>query len=384
MRVLHLIDSAGVYGAEQVVLSLATELRQHGVSTILGSLRLPGEGEKPIERAAAECGIPVWPIFARRGLDGNAFYTIAGRVAEGIDIIHSHGYKANILTALYAGRVCNVPTVSTLHGWTGTTPLRRIWWYETVERRLLGRFDAVVAVNADMSDVSKIGARVRNRLVVIANGIATTARAPSELMTDFPELQRVEEFCARAPTIVAAGRLSAEKGFQYLLDAIAMLSREGTRVQLVIAGDGVLRHELAARAAQLGIADRVLFTGFVPDVAALFPLFDIFALPSMREGLPIVLLEAMRAGIPSIASSVGGIPELLGYGEYGVVVPPANPEKLADGLRALLNAPESARSVGQKARRRFEEKYTVSGMARRYLSLYWRLVETRCPSRVAV
>jgi glycosyltransferase involved in cell wall biosynthesis len=381
VKVLHLIDSAGVYGAEQVLLNLQSELLVQGAEPILGSLRLPGEPEKAIEREARLRGIPVWPFAARRGLDRAAFRRITEfAVKEGVDIIHSHGYKANTLTAVFGSTMFDGPIVATLHGWTSTSPLKRMWWYEAFERQCIGRFDAVVAVHGDMADLRKVSHRLAGRLVVIPNGIS--AVPPFVIDSSDPLLARIKQFCSRAPTIIAAGRLSREKAFGNLIDALALLHRDGLPVQLVIAGDGALRQVLAERAAELRLADHVLFAGFVANVAALFHLFQVYALPSTREGLPIVLLEAMRAGLPVVASTVGGIPEVLGHGECGVLVPPGDVVRLADGLRSVLAAPEAGRELGQRGRMRFNAKYTVAGMTKAYLDLYGRVVQARCPSRV--
>ena len=161
------------------------------------------------------------------------------------------------------------------------------------------------------------------------------------------------------PTVLAVGRLSAEKGFDVLIEALASLKREGTPQRLILVGDGPFRSSLANAAANAGIAELVEFTGELPpaEVRAHLDRADLFCLPSFSEGLPISIMEAMAVGVPVVTTWIAGIPELAESGMTAVTVPPARSDALADALRLLADDPKLRRRLAEAARRRVEERH---------------------------
>lgn len=374
MKVLHLIDSGGVYGAEQVLLTLFAGLPSRGHEPILGSLRAPGEPARPIEMEARRQGVQVWPIEVDRPFGGRAMRTLADRAArDSIKVIHSHGYKANILNGARLARRHTFATMATLHGWTGVSWRQRVWWYQRLEREFLLRLDAIAVVRRGMLGGRLARPAVAGRTRLIPNGIPSDAGTGADLAQDSGQLRALREFCGRAPTIGFVGRLSTEKGAEILLQAFAKLREGGADLQLVIVGDGPLRDALCRLAAELGVSQRVLFAGFVPRAAVVLPWFRILAMPSLQEGLPIVLLEAMRARLSIVASAVGGIPEALEEGKGGRLVPPRQPQALAAAIEALLKDPGAEEALRQHAFARFNAHYTEDSMVSSYAGLYERL-----------
>jgi glycosyltransferase involved in cell wall biosynthesis len=184
-----------------------------------------------------------------------------------------------------------------------------------------------------------------------------------------------EELAAPAsPLIGAAGRLVALKGFIHLIRAVPVLRRSFPQVRLQIAGDGPELRSLQAEAARCAVQDCVEFLGWRPNLAQLFSSWQVFALPSLEEGFGISALEAMAAGLPVVASRVGGIPELVLDGITGCLVPAGDPAAIAAALSGLLADPQRRREMGRKGRERVKTKFSVAHMADSVSEIYDRLL----------
>jgi glycosyltransferase involved in cell wall biosynthesis len=217
------------------------------------------------------------------------------------------------------------------------------------------------------------------RVVVIRNAVRTGR-------FDRPDPAARETICrlfARPPAVVvaAAGRLSPEKGFGYLIEAARRLAADHPAAGFVVFGAGVLREALARHIAAAGLEGRFVLAGFRDDLDRLLPAADVLALPSLTEGLPNVVLEAMAAGVAVVASRVGGVPEVMDDGATGYLVPPADPAVLADRLGRLLRSEQERRALGAAGRRRVARHFTFEAQARAYLNLFADLA--RRPARQA-
>jgi glycosyltransferase involved in cell wall biosynthesis len=173
--------------------------------------------------------------------------------------------------------------------------------------------------------------------------------------------------------VLSVGRLDAWKGYDLLLDAFASCAAELPTARLLIAGDGDLRDDLAARSRRLGIESRVTLPGYREDVPAILAAADLFVISSRKEGLPMVLLEAMAAGLAVVATAVGEIPKVLGEGA-GSVVPPGDAEALAAEIARLLQSPELRRQFAETARDKFLVQYSREAMGARYQRMYEHLL----------
>ncbi len=170
--------------------------------------------------------------------------------------------------------------------------------------------------------------------------------------------------------LVAVGRLTAQKGFIYLLDAIARLKPRYPTLTVAIAGEGPLASELAIAARRLGIEDNVRLLGQLPDVSSLLGAADGFVLSSISEAMPFALLEAMAYGLPIVATEVGGVPELVRHGETGILCPPGEPGHLADGIEMLLRSPDMAVRLGRAGREMIRSSYSVEVMSQSTLEVF--------------
>jgi len=338
MRILHLIHSEGIYGAERVLLYLAREQRRCGYSPVIGSIRDPGTAETPFEVLAGSWQLPVVPIrIAPRPTPGVVRSLLRTMRELKSDVVHSHGYKANILLGPLPRRMRG-PMLSTLHGWTGGRTFSALWLYEQLDRLALRSIDAVVLVTRQMLTLAALRGVSATKLHVIENGIpALEARLADLEGAQLPA--ELTEFVARRPTLVAIGRLSAEKGFSLLLEAFARARAQGGHShQLLIVGEGPERQALASHIAALGLSGIAQLAGYVGGADRLLSGAHGFVMSSITEGMPLVLLEAMQWRVPILATAVGSIPELLDAGRRGRLVPPNDLVSLAQGLQEMMSA----------------------------------------------
>jgi L-malate glycosyltransferase len=281
------------------------------------------------------------------------------------DVVHTHRYKENVLGGLAALAAGRPALVQTVHGLTeryrGWRRIKSVLHssLDGMVSRLLGV--TVVAVSQDMA--ARLGARGRRSVRFVPNAI------------QLPDLERVARADLpgvepRATVIGTAGRLVPVKAFDVLLAAAPEVARATPDVRFVLLGDGPLMRTLRAQAAALGLDGRVIFAGHVPDVRPYLRAMDVFVLPSHAEGLPMALLEAMAAGLPVVASAVGGVPEVVREGVEGLLVPPGAPAPLAAALSRLAADGPLRAAMGTRGRARVAEAFSIEATGPRYVALY--------------
>lgn len=369
MKILHIIDSGGLYGAEVMLLNLMSEQVAMGLAPIMASIGDPDVAEKPLEAEARRRGLRVATFRMKPGPNFiGAFRVLGFAWGEQVEVLHSHGYKGNILFGFLPRFLRRIPMVATIHGWTWTGGMTRMRMYEWLDSQSLSFMDRVIAVSSGMKEHPRIRNRSALALEVVANGIPLEAES---LQKDAVGLNgEITAFCRQGFTIGAIGRLSPEKGFEALLEAVATLSAQGTDIRLVILGEGGLRNSLETAVRKLGIAEFVLMPGYVRDARRYLPFFSLFAMPSLTEGLPMVLLEAMQAAVPIVASRVGGIPEVLQHGRCGLLMEPGDQKALELGIRAVMDDNGAAKQRVLAARERVDNEFSSRIMAEKYLTIY--------------
>lgn len=370
MKILHVIDSGGLYGAEVMLLNLVDGQVRSGMDPSILSIGDIGVIEKPLEKEARKRGYRVWSVRLRRGPNFvGALKIVAAARRDGFDVIHTHGYKGNILFGFMPKRIRGMPVVATLHGWTVTEGLSILRLYEWLDAVSLRFVDAVVLVHQEMLAGKRNGILKGIKLRVVNNGIVAEDHPLVAGGTkDLDEA--IVEFCKGGYIIGSIGRLSAEKGYRTLVQALGRFSKEVGDARILIIGEGSERKALENLVKELGLFEKVMLPGYRKDARSYLPFFNVFVLPSLTEGLPITILEAMNVGIPIISTRVGGVPEVLGYGKGGLLVDKNNAQEIAEGILKVQREPELGRSLGEWAQAEVGKRYSSQQMVAGYNEIY--------------
>lgn len=354
--VLELRATAFVGGPERQILGQARELPAHGFRTVVGSFLQGREGAAFLAEASGQ-GLETLPVACREALDLSPAGRIAAEVGErGIGLICAHDPKASLLAYL-AARQAGVPFVAWSHGRTRET--WRVRLYEAVHRRVMRRAHLVVAVSqAEADRCERAGVR-RERLRVIPNAVEISGLRPESGV----DLRAELGLPPRCPLVLTVGRLSAEKGHRYLVEAARLVVEQRRDAHFVALGDGRERRRLGEQVRRLGLNGRFLFAGFRSDAPQLMAQADVLALASLTEGLPSVLLEAFAAGLPVVATAVGGVPEVVRHGENGWLVSPRDPSGLAAALIESLSDRDELVRRGQAGGALVRQRHTFAAQA---------------------
>ncbi len=274
------------------------------------------------------------------------------------DLLTTHSNKAGLLGRL-AARSLTIPVVHTSHGFlfSGRPNSPSGWFYRLMEKLASGFSDRVIAV---CENEFKIAEQLKvippEKMVVVHNGL--------------PDLQPlvIAQPDTEPPRLIMVARFAAPKDHQTLLNALGSLKE--LPWSLVLIGDGDGRRDAEQLAVELGIRERIDFLGVREDVPALLAASQVFLLSTQREGFPLSVLEAMRAGLPVVASNVGGISEAVKNGTTGLLFPAGNVEVLQEHLALLINNRNLRLNMGQAGRRRFSEKFTLDQMVEKTSAIY--------------
>lgn len=368
-NVLHLIDSAGMYGAERVILTLLEEIKDSSYPGILGCIRETDIEVPAVAEEAQRIGIPIVYFTMRRGFNPFGIHLILRFIKKNkIRIVHSHGYKPNIFLAPCFVR--NFTTLSTVHGWAKNTAGLKYKLYELFDVQALKQMDYLVAVSKKIADdLINYGVK-QDKIKIIYNGLKL-----NKIGSRYDSINEYKNYSGSdvVPIVGTLGRLVPVKGHEYLIKSIPLVISEYGPCQFVIGGNGSLKTELQKLINELRLTNYVHLVGYIEDVSEFLSGIDIFVLPSLSEGLPMSLLEAMAFGKPVVASSVGGIPEVIVSPEVGILIPPGDPFAIARAISNLLRQPEQISSMGAAARKVARSRFSAGFMANNYLNLYSRL-----------
>ena len=366
-KVLHVIRPAAG-GMKRHLLTLVKYAPRGGFE--LGVAGPPGD----MLAAAAELGAKVFPIPLKGGLnpvqDARAVLQLARLLKEErVTIVHAHGSKAGLVGRV-AARVAGTPIVFfTAHNsiFYEEWPDYKKSAFALVEKMLARNTYRIITVSEALRQelVAKEGLKPE-QVVTVFNGIETDEFEIAESRT---VLRQRLCLLRKALVVGTVARLAPQKGVRYIVEAAGLFHPDERPLFLVV-GDGPLREELQALARKVGVADSVVFTGMREDIPLLLAALDLLVVPSVTEGLPLILLEGMAAALPVVATAVGGIPEAVVDGETGILVPPQNAEALASGINRILRNPDRARELGAAGRRRVRELFTAQRMVGRVAELY--------------
>jgi glycosyltransferase involved in cell wall biosynthesis len=353
-------------GPDKTILNSPRFLSAAGYRMLCAYMHPPGDpGFEQLRHKAAVAQAPLYSVYDRGPWDWRVisqFLRICRR--ERVEIWHGHDYKSNAL-GLLLRRFWPMRLVTTVHGWVKQT--RRTPLYYKIDELCLPRYEAVICVSQDLFDRCLGCGVAAQRCLLVENAIDTQ---------DFSRQLGTEEAKQRlglklgSCLIGAVGRLSDEKGFDVLIRAADQLLRAGARIELAIIGEGDAKDRLQALITALGRQDCIHLLGYRADTKDLYSAMDIFALSSLREGLPNVLLEAMAMEVPVVATRVAGIPQLIHDGRNGLLVAASSVEDLAGALARLAAEPLLRVRLRQAARRTIENQYSFVARMERIRALY--------------
>jgi glycosyltransferase involved in cell wall biosynthesis len=371
-RVLYVVGNFVAGGAERHLLELWKRIDRSRFEVVIACFRREGAFLAEVE----SLGWPVHELAVGRRVYGPAGLAGLARLVHLVrdlrpQVVHGYLFGPNLYAAL-AGRLAGVPAVVVAKRNVDAFESPRQVLAQRIAHRLATHVTAVSEAVAD--SVVALGVP-RARITVIPNGVDAARFDPPA-----PAEEARRELGADAsPLVGSVGCLAARKDYGTLLEALRLLRERGLGFRAALVGDGPDRDALEARAAALGLADRVRFLGERADVDRLLPGMDVFVLSSREEGIPNALLEAMAAGRACVATAVGGTPEVLRDGETGWLVPPGEPGALADALAQALASPGEARRRGEAAGRAAREELSIEAMVRRHEEFYER-VAGRAPA----
>jgi glycosyltransferase involved in cell wall biosynthesis len=368
LRIFLLRSHAGYYGVERMVVELAKGLQDLGHQPCVGIIGRTEESDASFIHACRQQHLPYRTFASKSATDRSTVAALTAWIKEfKPHVIHTHGYKADLLAWL-ANEKPSSALMATCHPWLGTRESVRMWMYKKLDQLVLTRFDKVVAISEKVKAECAAGFGRRNEIQVIANGLDLDQ---SGLARDAEQHRLKWGIRPDAFVLGVIGRLSHEKGQHQLLPAFAELCRKTQRpLTLLIAGDGPDRTHLEKLARELGLNGQVKFLGFQQDIPAVLACLDLFVMPSLSEGLPLALLEAMAAGRTILATDVGDIKQVLDNGRGGLVVEPGDSKKLYKALADLIEQPAKRQEMARHAREQAQNRYSRQRMTAQYEQIY--------------
>ena len=362
-RILLVIDEANVGGGQRHVLWLAEGLVRDGYEIAVAC-----ERQGYLVDELRSIGIRHLPVDLGNHFSAKSLFHLIRLIREfDPTIVHTHGGTAGVYGRI-AARYLNRTTVHTYHGihylhfeagW-----MKRIYLF--LEQFLLRWTDATICVaNSDLHLALSHNLAKHARAFVVVNGINARQFGPS---AEPSKRKRVSN--RRVTVIGTIGRLHEQKGHRYLIQAAGEIAKLSAPIEFRIVGDGNLRSELELQVQTLGLQNVIRFLGSRTDITAQLAQMDLFVLPSLWEGLPLVLLEAMSAGVPIIASNVDGVSEILEDGKDALLVPPRDPHTLAMAIVKLIRNKKEARHLATNALRKISKRFDVKDMVRQTERVY--------------
>src|SRR5262245_14407371 len=378
MRIVHLTASTFFGGPERQLLGLARHLPPT-CQTRFWSFAENGRCQEFLRQVRFNGFLSEALRFDTPNLPAATLELAHKLRSERIDVLLCHGYKANLVGRL-AARQVDVVAMSVARGWTGED--LKVRAYEAVDRWHLRFMDHVVCVSRGQAHKVRKAGVPTNRITVIPNAARLTAAHAIDLNS-----RKQLEALFRNPgerIVVGAGRLSPEKGVSVLIEAARIVLAADPQARFVVFGEGTQRPALERLIASAGLTGRLALPGFRGDLDQLLPSADLFVLPSFTEGLPNVVLEAGVAGVPVVATAVGGTPEVVVEGKTGYLVPPGDPQQLARRILALLGDEALRRHMSLAGREHVRAHFTFEAQAQAYLRLFAELgIGRRGERRVA-
>lgn len=372
-KVLHVISAYDIFGAEKNVIREVELLSRSGIDSMVALIQK--DPRCPFVDKIEKMGIPYRHFVSRSRFDLTPAVSIRDFIEEWrCDIVHSHKYKADIIS-LMAARRSSIPVVSTAHGWCSEDLKAR--FYETMQAISWNFFDKLICVCESYKKLIRCYGVPEERIIVNHNGIIADdylLTDPAATRSGFRKKYGIPEGHFAAGII---GRLSVEKGHRFFIEAAVRVLKTEKNTIFVIIGSGLEDAALRGMIRDYGIESNVRLIGYVDDMRTVYSGLDAVVMPSLREGLPNTLLEAMIFEKPVIASRVGGIPEVVENGVDGILVPPMDVGAIYTALVGLIRDPSLRGSLGRRAREKVLAKFDFRKRTERMIRIYDDLIAKR-------
>jgi len=364
---MHLNASNFYGGPEKQIVEHLKRLDKDKFIGIVTSFQ-EGRRENEILKCAKEVDLKNFAIPMSSPIDLYALFLLKSLLKkEKVDLLCTHGYKSTVM-GWCATRRNNIPILAFSRGYTAENI--KIAFYEWLERRVLGRLEGLICVSGGHKQrLDAFGVR-NTRTWVVHNAVSVNG---SPKKTDFDLRNTVLErlgLSNKKSLIVSAGRLSPEKGHEFLIEAIGILANKANGAHFVFCGDGICQQKLEKQARELKVAHRCSFVGFRKDLDEIFQVMDFMILPSLTEGLPNVVLEAFANKKSVVATSVGGVPEIVEDGANGILVPSSRPDLLAKAIETLFGSSELRRKLGQAGYRKIKTNFSFEKQNKKLEGIY--------------
>ncbi|VAW53752.1 hypothetical protein MNBD_GAMMA05-1251 [hydrothermal vent metagenome] len=364
IKVLHLRCSGALLGAENVVLELSSSLSEkHGYQSIVGVLHDTRDPYPEIAEQAKMRNIPVHVFKTNKTIDLTCIRAIKNYIKkENIDIVHTHGYREDIYASL---TFTDATKVATNHLWKKSNFTLKL--YAFADSIFMMFFKKVIAVSQPILDEMRAIPYLQNKnLSLIANGIDTVRFSPENKSTIRQELNIANDVIVMA----TVSSLTTEKAHTYLLTALGKRLKIDSNFHLLIIGEGPQRSDIEKQIQQLHLAKHVTLLGKRNDIDKIHIGLDIYILPSLKEGLPMSLLEAMACGTASIATNVGDIASCVIDGDTGMLVEAGNSDAIYGAIDALISSPEKRKNIARAGNQIIGKKFSNEKMIQTHAELY--------------
>lgn len=353
-------------------MELLKALRKENIETFLGIFENESNAHLGIAAEARKYISNIKTFPCRGKLDIRSIWHLRKFLdSNNIDIIHSHKYKTNVYSLL-ASVSRKIPLVSTCHNWLSEN--YKMKFYEWLDKRILNKFDKVIAVSDDIKDKILKSGISYHKVLKIKNGVCIEKYSDQNRR----KIVRAKLGINDDKIIIGnVGRLDRNKGLTYLLRAAKLLLNEFENVVFLIVGEGPSLQELHDETERLGIRKKVIFTGYRNDIPSIFSAIDIFVLPSLIEGLPMVLLEAMASKKPVVATKAGDIPAVITHNESGLLIESGDTEQMKNALTYFLIDRKKLSLIAEKGFEIVKNGYSSERMAKEYIEVYRSLLQKR-------
>jgi glycosyltransferase involved in cell wall biosynthesis len=370
MRVAVVVDSLKIGGAQKMVATFASSAAIQRIDATV--ISLSDQNTKAIVDLIESAGVRIaqFPATSLKEL-GRLKRLTDFLTTEKFDIVHTHLSYANILGSV-AGFLSGTPVVATLHS-TGYDPDQHSGLFQTVENLCLRYLvTRIVVVGYSVMEVhaDRTGHR---RLDLIPNAVPTEKPIPGKIRQ---KIRREIVGATARRVIITVGRFVQAKGYEDMIDAFLILRGKHPETALLMVGSGMLFPEIQMKVRELHLTDSVFLLGARNDISQLLAASDLFASSSIREGLPVAVLEAMMAGLPIVGTDVGDMAMVV-TDEVGRIVAPHHPELLAEALDELLDSPDKICSMGKAARLRAIKDYSVEAWIGKHAELYKEVLKSK-------